>query len=262
MRFKQTVIVLTATALMGACASRPSQKTQIQYNGPIPQFYIVKSGDTISKIARRYGLDYRHLARINGLNSNYTIYPNQRLRLERSANQGYQYHSTQRPKRQKTPVFSSQPNVPIDTTKINNPTPRPPKPNIPVVYPTPNMDTQSIWKKPTKGRIFQRFDLKNNIKGVRYSGNLGQPIYATQSGDVIYANNGLVEYGNLILVRHADGFISAYAHNQSLLVKEGDKVKTGHKIATMGSSGTDRVMLEFQIRKNGKAIDPMIILPK
>ncbi|RSP51355.1 peptidoglycan-binding protein, partial [Acinetobacter baumannii] len=117
------------------------------------------------------------------------------------------------------------------------------------------------WVKPNNGPVIQGFNLANNVKGIRYGGNQGDPIYAAADGQVVYAADGLKEYGNLVLIKHIDGYISAYAHNSKMMVKSGDNVTAGQKIAEMGSSGASRVMLEFQIRLDGKPINPANLLP-
>ena len=99
------------------------------------------------------------------------------------------------------------------------------------------------------------------MKGIRFGGNVGDPVMAAANGQVVYAADGLKEYGNLVLVKHIDGYISAYAHNSKMLVKSGQNVTAGQQIAEMGSSGTNRTMLEFQIRLDGKPINPANILP-
>ncbi|MGM7340003.1 murein hydrolase activator EnvC family protein, partial [Acinetobacter baumannii] len=117
------------------------------------------------------------------------------------------------------------------------------------------------WVNPNNGPVIQGFNLANNVKGIRYGGNQGDPIYAAADGQVVYAADGLKEYGNLVLIKHIDGYISAYAHNSKMMVKSGDNVTAGQKIAEMGSSGASRVMLEFQIRLDGKPINPANLLP-
>ena len=109
--------------------------------------------------------------------------------------------------------------------------------------------------------VLDEFNLAKQIKGIRFSGAIGLPILAAADGEVVYADDGLKEYGKLVLIRHLNGYISAYAHNSRLLVKENERVKAGQTIAEMGNSGTDRVMLEFQVRLNGKPVDPRGLLP-
>ena len=117
-----------------------------------------------------------------------------------------------------------------------------------------------MWK-PSNGAILQQYNLASNIKGTRYSGNVGDPVFAAADGQVVYAADGLKEYGNLVLVKHINGYITAYAHNSKLNVKSGQNVTAGQKIAEMGSTGTNRTMLEFQVRLDGKPINPTAVLP-
>ena len=151
-----------------------------------------------------------------------------------------------------------QPNIPTTAPAVglgNTP--------APTINPNPvATSTQGLnWVMPSNGRVIDRYDLSQNKKGVRFAGNTGDPIYAAAAGEVVYADDGLKEYGQLVLVRHSNGYITAYAHNSKLVVKNGDKVTAGQKIAEMGSTGTDKTMLEFQIRLDGKPIDPVSILP-
>lgn len=235
---KQLIIAGLGVTLLSACATRPNYRSG--YTGPVPTYYTVRRGDTVGKIARRYGLDYRYIGRLNRLDPEYTIYVNQRLKL-----------------RGKAPSNSRAYNTPannwkarLDQSRINKPTPRP------ASYGSASKN----WFLPSRGKIFQTYNPTAGIKGVRFSGKTGDPVLASKAGEVIYASNGLKEYGNLILIRHPGGYISAYAHNDRMLVKEGERVTAGKQVATMGSSGASRTMLEFQIRKDGKPIDPMGVL--
>lgn len=112
------------------------------------------------------------------------------------------------------------------------------------------------WVKPSNGAVIENFNLASNVKGIRYGGNVGDPVFAAADGQVVYAADGLKEYGNLVLIKHINGYITAYAHNSKLNVNSGQNVAAGQKIAEMGSSGTTRTMLEFQVRLDGKPINP------
>ncbi|MCC8995537.1 MAG: peptidoglycan DD-metalloendopeptidase family protein [Nitrosomonas sp.] len=122
---------------------------------------------------------------------------------------------------------------------------------------THNLSTDWIW--PTNGKLLSNFS--KNSKGLKISGQSGQPILASASGEVVYSGNGLRGYGNLIIIKHNNTYLSAYAHNSRILVKEGDSVTKGQKIAEMGNTDADSVQLHFEIRKNGKPVDPLIYLP-
>ncbi|MBX3618091.1 peptidoglycan DD-metalloendopeptidase family protein [Nitrosomonas sp.] len=117
--------------------------------------------------------------------------------------------------------------------------------------------TEWIW--PTTGKLLASFS--KNSKGVKISGKAGQPILASASGEVVYSGHGLRGYGNLIIIKHDNTFLSAYAHNSKLLVKEGEVVVKGQKIAEMGNTDTDTIQLHFEIRKHGKPVDPLEYLP-
>jgi len=122
---------------------------------------------------------------------------------------------------------------------------------------TPNLSTDWIW--PTNGKLLSTFS--KNSKGLKISGQTGQTILASASGEVVYSGNGLRGYGNLIIIKHNNTYLSAYAHNSRILVKEGDSVTKGQKIAEMGDTDADTTQLHFEIRKNGKPVDPLIYLP-
>jgi lipoprotein NlpD len=119
------------------------------------------------------------------------------------------------------------------------------------------------WHWPSNGILSARFSAAAQPhKGVDFSGNAGDAVLAAKSGSVVYAGNGVRGYGNLLIIKHDASFLSAYAHSSRLLVKEGDMVDAGQKIAEMGNSGTDRVHLHFEVRRQGRPIDPLTVLPK
>ncbi|WGM25766.1 peptidoglycan DD-metalloendopeptidase family protein [Acinetobacter pittii] len=246
------------TAAMAGCASKPQINNSSRY-AMAPNYYTVRSGDTLSGIAMRYGLDYISIAEMNDIAPPYRIYVNQSLRLKKGSSP--RTVSTQvmaqpeQIKRQTIALPTTQP-----VTPVTQPTTTAPSTNTTVTSVAPNSSLR--WIKPNNGPVIQGFNLANNVKGIRYGGNQGDPIYAAADGQVVYAADGLKEYGNLVLIKHIDGYISAYAHNSKMLVKSGDNVTAGQKIAEMGSTGASQVMLEFQIRLDGKPINPINLLPK
>ncbi|MBJ8432484.1 peptidoglycan DD-metalloendopeptidase family protein [Acinetobacter pittii] len=246
------------TVAMAGCASKPQINNSSRY-GMAPNYYTVRSGDTLSGIAMRYGLDYISIAEMNDIAPPYRIYVNQSLRLKKGSSP--RTVSTQvmtqpeQIKRQTIALPTTQP-----VTPVTQPTTTAPSTNTTVTSVAPNSSLR--WIKPNNGPVIQGFNLANNVKGIRYGGNQGDPIYAAADGQVVYAADGLKEYGNLVLIKHIDGYISAYAHNSKMLVKSGDNVTAGQKIAEMGSTGASQVMLEFQIRLDGKPINPVNLLPK
>ena len=118
-----------------------------------------------------------------------------------------------------------------------------------------------IWHWPTKGKVIGGFGKSGN-KGIHLSGTYEQPVVAAADGRVVYSGTGLVGYGRLVVLKHDKHFFSAYAHNSRILVKEGEIVRGGQRIALMGSSGSDRVKLHFEIRHDGKPVDPLGYLPR
>lgn len=247
-------LMLFGAGLQG-CASRPSPETpkSSRVTANAPEFYTVQPGDTVSKIAARYGLDYPEIGRLNQLNDQYTIYPNQRLRLRNR-----QSGRVAAPQAAPRPVSTT----PVQATAPIRSQPLPSAP-IAIQSATQPVTSQGLrWQWPTSNPILQDFNESAGVKGIRFDGKSGDPVLAAAAGEVVYANNGLTEYGNLVLLRHGNGYITAYAHNRRLLVQEGQTVSLGQPIAEMGNSGTHRIMLEFQVRKDGKPVNPTQVLPR
>ncbi|MEN6670842.1 peptidoglycan DD-metalloendopeptidase family protein [Psychrobacter sp. B38] len=263
-RFVTVALVGTMTAAMltmAGCATKPTYQATNQA-GPkiitnaqgVPNYHRVQRGDTVSQIAERYRLNYRQIGAMNGLDSKYTIYSGQWLRLWEGtpaprANNNYNNNSynTSAPTRPQ-PTYTP----PVTSAPINN------SPS-PVYEATAN--ATSGYDYPSRNQVTRNFDANAGTMGMWFAGNVGDPVLASQSGTVLYSGNGLPEYGNLIMIRHSDNYITAYAHNSQLLVKEGDAVQRGQRIANMGNSGqTNQVGLEFQVRLNGNPIDPRAVL--
>jgi lipoprotein NlpD len=169
------------------------------------------------------------------------------------------------------------PSVALQETRTTPPSPPPPAPPIvaPSVTPAPappppraetghvpELDDEKIdWIWPATGKIISGFSETSNLKGIDIAGKSGQPILASASGKVVYAGSGLRGYGKLIIVKHNNTFLSAYAHNKEISVKEGQQVTKGQKIAEMGDTDADQVKLHFEIRRLGKPVDPTKFLP-
>ena len=237
---------------MSGCATKPTY--QNNQSGPtimtnsqgVPNYYVVKRGDTVGQIAERYRLSYRQIGAMNGLDSKYTIYSGQRLVLWQG-NQAVASIYNNNSNRQ--PVNSA----PVYNAPVQNQAPAP-------VYQAP-ANTTSGYEYPSRNQVIRNFDASTGNMGMWFAGKVGDPVVASQGGTVLYSGNGLSEYGNLIMIRHSDNYITAYAHNTQLLVKEGEQVQSGQRIATMGSSAqSNQVGLEFQVRLNGNPIDPRTVL--
>lgn len=251
-------VAITSTLLFTGCASKPQINNPVRYANA-PEYYTVRSGDTLSGIAGRYGLSYLSVAEMNDIAAPYRIYINQSLRLKKTGSMANNRSTTQALTNTEPKIQRQSINIPTNTTNQTNTAAIAAKPVAPPI--TAVQSTRLRWVKPSNGPVLENYNLANNIKGIRFGGNLGDPIFAAADGQVVYAADGLKEYGNLVLVKHIDGYITAYAHNSKMIVKSGENVKAGQKIAEMGSSGTNRVMLEFQVRLEGKPINPVNILP-
>jgi lipoprotein NlpD len=243
--FLKLFFILIIIFSIQACVSSSSQSPKK------PLIYKVIKGDTLFSVAWRYGIKYQDLAKYNSISSPYKIYPNQVLRLNPSV---VLAKTSTAPK-----VLVAQPKITYSkNTRSNNKTPA-----ITDNKKTRQQTGAVAWHWPSRGSVLKHFGGAQTLsKGIDISGNLGEPVLAAAVGEVVYAGNGLRGYGKLLIVRHSDSFLSAYAHNNRLLVKEGDFVKAGQKIADMGSSGTDGVKLHFEIRRDGNPEDPMKYLPR
>ncbi len=238
------VFKILITLLWLSACSTPPQEAPVHSRPPPPpdkiSHHTVTRGDTLFSIAWRYGLDYKALARRNNIDSSYRIYPGQRLVLDTSFK----------------PVAKAQPRKPVLRSKSQTKSAPPPPRAVPA-------GGALTWQWPAGGRLLRRFSPDNALhKGIDIVGNMGEPVVSAAAGTVVYAGSGLRGYGNLLIIKHNQRYLSAYAHSRSLLVREGQRVQAGEKIAEIGSSGTDRSKLHFEIRRNGKPVDPLKYLPK
>lgn len=246
--------------------------------------YRVKKGDTLYAIAWKTGLDVKTLAKRNNLQSPYTIYPGQRLSLlEKKAVKYNQKQKTvikntkTKPSSQKidekAPIrctaqncIKSVKNKLVEKkTKAYSGNQSNKKVTQPEKIKAQKTTAEKIttWRWPAKGKLSKSFSASQaGMKGISITNQRGTAIYATTSGQVVYAGSGLRGYGNLIIIKHNYDYLSAYAHNEKLLVGENEQIKAGQKIALMGDSGSDSVHLHFEIRYRGKSVDPLRYLTK
>ena len=252
--------------------------------------YTVRKGDTLYSIAFRYGMDFRNVAAANGIQAPYTIYPGQNIYVEKLVLTGRaipttppatesptQPIATTRPKPilEPAPIPPAPVSVPSQEAIAEQPavtkpvTPAVPVPVAPVAKPAPQGvkgvkgagGEVKVWLWPSTGRVTRGYS-QSVHKGIDIAGARGDPIVAVAAGKVVYAGTGIVGFGELLIIKHNDVYLSAYGHNDRLLVSEGEEISAGQKIAEKGSSGTDTVKLHFEIRKEGKPIDPQRLLPK
>jgi lipoprotein NlpD len=224
-----------------------------------PGYYTIRPGDTLIRIALDSGQNWRDIARWNNIDNPNVIEVGQVLRVIPPA--GSTDVAVARPVAPSAVVPSSGGSPAASAPRAASSAPVASLP--PVNSPPPSAGEDDVaWTWPTGGAatIVAGFDEQRN-KGLDIAGKAGDPVLATADGRVVYAGAGLRGYGNLIILKHNNTFLSAYAHNQSLLVKEDQSVRKGQKIAEMGSSDADRVKLHFEIRRQGKPVDPARYLP-
>jgi lipoprotein NlpD len=296
-KIAQSFLLLTAAIILAGCApqpvrhapiverstemKKPAQATPVQpvqIKKPVEtQNYVVQKGDTMYSIAFMHGVDYRDLAELNKIDNPGAIQIGQQLRI---------------PLPTPTKIFESKPAVVRPTTPLGSVKTQPKVGRIPysekalaqaeaiqedepqkevaqvvpVVAEVPAVKTEDEeedleWGMPTLGRVITLFSENANRKGVDIAGRRGQPVVASAAGKVVYSGSGLRGYGKLVIIKHNKTFLSAYAHNDQILVKEGQSVNKGQKIAEMGETDSDQVKLHFEIRKFGKPVDPGQYLP-
>ncbi|MBU1309567.1 MAG: peptidoglycan DD-metalloendopeptidase family protein [Gammaproteobacteria bacterium] len=284
--------LLLLAALLAACSSSsgPAPVTTLELRENFYQqrnrgtlasrTYVVQRGDTLYAIAFRAGKDVRELAALNGIASPYTIFPGQTLRLTGKVKAKPAVTAGSTKTVQNKPASTATKN-----TNKNNSSPaksnssakavKPvapqnqkgyvqiqPKNNKKTANPTLNGDLVQ-WQWPAKGKIISAFSSQQHgNKGIDIAGQEGGKVVAAASGQVVYAGNALRGYGNLIIIKHNDDYLSAYAHNRKLLVKEKQMVTAGQQIAELGSTDATDARLHFEIRFRGSSVNPLKYLPK
>ena len=240
--------------LLAACGTSRYEPMGNMYRAEAPVTqgnYRVQRGDTLYSIAWRNNWDHHELAAANGIKPPYQIYPGQIIYLNK-----------------RPPAAKPQP----------RPQPTRPLPQPPTSYKKPANHAKPIqekvanqrdkqvdmsWSWPARGPVIEGFSVSGAVnKGIDLAGRKGEPVLAAAGGKVVYSGTGLVGYGNLIIIKHNETYLSAYGHNSKLLVKEGQWTKAGQKIAEIGSTGTNRDKLHFEIRRHGKPVNPLQYLPK
>jgi lipoprotein NlpD len=246
-----------------AAPATPNGPTRVAKDG----VYTVQRGDTLYSIATSFGVDVRELARWNGIADNAALSPGQALRVTPPP-----ATATVTPVAPAgtaevrplplpgTPDSAAPPVAAAPGPVAPGAKPEPPKPEPPKPEPARPAETSVQWQWPAPGKVLETFDETRN-KGIDIAGNEGDPVIAAADGEVVYVGSALRGYGNLVIVKHNEEFISAYAHNKQVLVKQGQSVKRGQRIAEFGRSDADRVKLHFEVRRQGKPVDPMRYLP-
>ena len=248
-RITQYGAIFLFTLLVSGCISTQAQNNRHAGNG----WYTVKPTDTLYSIAWRYGLDYKTLASWNQIPDDYIINLGQRLIMYNPGNKIVA----------RTPVSSTSGNSSgSSTTNHSAVKSSAASTKHPVVKTPTTTKPPARWRWPVNGKLLNTFSIKQlDRRGVDIAGKLGEVVRATAAGKVVYSGNGLVGYGNLIIIKHNETYLSAYAYCKERLVSEGAVVKAGAIIAKMGQHKNKSARLHFQIRKNGKPVDPMKYLP-
>jgi len=239
---KSLIQIIYSVIIVCAIASCGTINESVQTKSGGGGWYTVKKSDTLYSIAWRYGLDYHQLARWNQIGKDFIIHPGQRLILVEPKKTTLLARNAEASK----PAIKAEPGTQKKTSEA-----------------VKNKNTSVKWRWPTSGKIMNTFAAnKLDRKGIDIAGKLGQAVHAVANGKVVYSGNGLAGYGNLIIIKHNDTYLSAYAYNQQRLVKEGVTVKAGMVISKMGRRPDGSTRLHFEIRKNGKPVDPMKYLPR
>ncbi len=250
------------------------------------KIYVVQKGDTLYSIAFVNGVDYREVAELNHLSDPSAIKIGQQLSLDVPLNEAASTKPEAKPiPAQPRPALGGvrlQPKVgkliytedalakadrmqeegtPNVAPVVAMPTVVTPKSSTPTLAKEDGVDEPLEWGMPTRGKVIAGFSESANRKGVDIAGKRSQVIVASAAGKVVYSGSGLRGYGKLIIIKHNKTYLSAYAHNDQIVVKEGQSVSKGQKIAEMGNTDADQVKLHFEIRKLGKPVDPAKYLP-
>ena len=223
--------------------------------------YTVVRGDTLYSIAFRLGIEFRELAARNDISSPFIIQVGQLLRTAKPVEPASATKSRPTKVPVKTPPAEQKPNKSVPKqSKVTSVT-KPSSKTIPGSATVIESQSVSRWRWPSAGKVVRTYS-SNRHKGIDIAGKRGDPVRAVAAGRVVYAGTGVTGYGSLLIIKHNDTYLSAYGHNEQLLVSENTNIEAGQQIATMGSSGTDSVKLHFELRRRGKPIDPLTLLPR
>lgn len=223
---------------------------------PDDDSYKVRRGDTLYSIAWDHDVDWRKLARWNDIGPPYTIYPGQTLSLDPPS-------GTDRAE----PASTESPKQTVENDRTSRPKPKPkatekrPEPETDQRGRTTPARADGPWQWPVQGSLLQGFERSRPRKGIEIGGEPGAPVAAANGGRVVYSGDGLKGYGRLVIIKHNERYLSAYGFNRKLLVAQGEGVEAGQRIAEMGRGPGNRPMLYFEIRRDGRPIDPEGVLP-
>lgn len=257
---RRVALMLLVLIVAGCSSTGPAPVYGWGWSGPVPDgYYQVRRGDTLSQIAEQRGTALKTLARWNGLKSPYTIYAGSLLRVESPAG------------RPSAPARTLSPRSPQTSART------PPKQAEPAARRTSSSSSTQAppsnagsrraasgvpWEWPLNGPLRQTFrDGDRTRAGIRIGARAGQPVRAAADGEVVYSGGGLKGYGNLIIIKHSEKYLSAYGFNRRLLVSEGESVTRGQTVAEVGQGAEGAYLMHFEIRRHGTAVDPLLYLP-
>ena len=298
MKFHRYITLLLMAALFAGCASRGHRAPVVERGDAArrsaaeaartggqrekdwrPEVYVVQKGDTLYSIAFNYGFDYHELAELNHIEDPTLISIGQEIHLFRGRSSSASMVEvkpivTLVKEQPKVVKYAYSEAAMAQIEKVQELKPGPAMVANAESKPATKPDAKASadegeetdesglgWTIPAQGKVIGEFSETANRKGIDIAGTLGQPVYASASGKVVYSGSGLRGYGKLIIIKHNKTYLSAYAHNDKVLVKEGESVTRGQKIAAMGKTDTDQVKLHFEVRRFGKPVDPAKYLP-
>jgi lipoprotein NlpD len=250
--FKPVAGIVAVIMLLAGCGSysAPIPVINKSPDRTIPEAYQVIQGDSIYNISWAFGVDYLDIAEWSELKPPYSLQPGQVVYLKKPEVKSTGLASA-----------SNQAQQPVVVKKLPDKQPVRVAATAPASSPKVTFSASpEKWNWPAEGKLVGRFSPGNGSNGIQIEGISGSPVKATAAGEVVYVGEGLRGYGKLIIVKHSEQYLSAYAHNREIMVEESQAIQSGQQIATMGSSGTESTMLHFEIRKDGKPMDPMKFL--
>ncbi len=238
-----------------SCTYKPNYAPVKRTKYPVPagrakaKYYIVKKGDTLFSIGFKFGYSYLQLAKWNNISKPHNIFVGQKIKLFGAKSSQKKSSIKLKKPLKRRPASHKQIKKPRNTSQKKL-----------TVSKAKKKVLKFHWQWPIRGKLVKTFSQTGN-KGIDIGGKIGQPIKAAEAGEVVYSGNGLVGYGNLLIIKHNYLYLSAYANNHRLLVKEGQDIKKGQVIAEMGLGKGKQATLHFEIRKNGKSVNPLNYLP-
>ena len=268
------LVVFSFFIFLVGCSSRhtPAPVVDVQAKVPLSKRvknkisateYIVRKGETLYSIAWRADIDVRTIASLNKITAPYQIFPGQKIFLVKKTPQARKDNTSNKSSRKEQQTIVKKPVAPNKKQEYGGIVGGEKVSKKPLSKPKAFSQKIDKWIWPTSGKVIAKFSTKKQgNKGIDIAGSRNSSVKAAADGKVVYAGDVLRGYGQLVIVKHNDDYLSAYAHNDHILVKEQQAVKAGQVIARMGDTGAKRVMLHFEVRFRGKSVNPLKYLPR